>query len=54
MRGMRVPRVYESAPNVYTWQNNYLNNSEPRVGGGCELHAYTGARQTFIHGKIII
>ena len=26
-RQMRVPRVYGSASDVYTWQNNYLNNS---------------------------
>ena len=54
MREMRVPRVYESAPDVYTWQNNYLSNSEPRVGEGSEFHAYTGARNTFIYGEIII
>ena len=37
------PRVYESASDVYTWQNNFLNNSETKVGGGCEFHAYTSA-----------
>ena len=49
---MRVPRVYRSASELY-WQNNYLNNSEPQVGGECEFHAYTGARQMFI-GEIDI
>ena len=33
--------------------NNYLNNSQPQVGEGCEFHAYTRARQTLI-GKVII
>ena len=51
MRGMRVPRVYESAPDVYTLQNNYLSNSEHRVGAGCELHQYTGVRQRFNMAK---
>ena len=53
MRGMRVPRVYGSGSDVYR-QNNYLNDSKQQVGGGCEIHAYAGERQTFIHGKIII
>ena len=48
---MRVPRVYGTASDVYR-QNNYLNDSEHQVGGGCEFHEYTGARQTSI-GKII-
>ena len=51
---MRDPRVYASSSDVYIWQNNYLKNSEPQVGGGCEHHAYTGARQRYKHGKIII
>ena len=49
---MRIPRVYGRASDVYTWQNNYLNNSLLEVGRGCEFHAYTGASQTLI-GKII-
>ena len=44
---MRVPRVYGSASNVYR-QSNYLNNSYPQVGEGCEFHEYTGARRMFI------
>ena len=51
---MRVPRVYGSTSDLYVWQNNYLENSYPQVGGGCEFHAYTGARQMCIVGKIII
>ena len=51
---MRGPRVYGSALDEYRCQNNYLNNSYPKIGGGCEFHAYTGARLAFIHGKIII
>ena len=35
-------------------ENNYLNNRLPQVGGGCEFLAYTGMRQTWIFGKIII
>ena len=38
--------VSGSASEVYTRQNNYLNNSEPQVGEGYEFHGYTGARQT--------
>ena len=34
-----------------TRKNNYFNNSQTYVGMGCEFHAYTGASQTFIHGK---
>ena len=52
--GMRVPRVYGGASDMYTWQNYHLNNSLPRVSRGCYFHAYIEARQTFIHGKIII
>ena len=37
---MRVPRVAGNTSNVYTWQNYYLNNSEPEVGGRFEIHAY--------------
>ena len=48
---MRVPPVYGSTSDLYTWQNNFLNNSRPEVGGECEFHAYTGVRHTFIHGK---
>ena len=33
---------------IYTWHNNYLNNSKYQVGGGCEFHMYPGARQPFI------
>ena len=51
---MRVPRIYESASNVHTIQNDYLNNSYSLVGGGCEFYAYAGASQTYLHGKIII
>ena len=51
---MRDPRVYATASDEYTEQNNYLNNSYPQVGGGCELYAYTEARQTSILGTIII
>ena len=50
---MRVPRVYGSASDVYTCQNNYLNHSYLQVGGGGEFHAYAGVRQTSIHGNII-
>ena len=53
-RGMRDPRVYGRGSDMYTWPNNLLNNSSPQVGEGCEFHAYTGAGQTCIHGKIII
>ena len=31
-RGMRAPHVYGSASDLYTWKNNYLNNTEPEVG----------------------
>ena len=51
---MRIPPVHGSASDVYARQNNYLNNSQPQVGGECESHAYAEARQTCIHGKIII
>ena len=50
---MPVRRVYGSTSDVYR-QKNYLTDSEQQVGGGCEIHAYTGVFQTFIHGKIII
>ena len=50
---MRIPRVYGSVSDVYTWKNKYLHNFKPEVGGGCEFHAYTGARQMFIHGKLL-
>ena len=40
---MRVLRVYGSESDVYR-QNNYLNNSKPQVGEGCEYHAYAGER----------
>ena len=46
--------VYGSASDVYIGQNNYLNNSSPQVGGGCEIQANTGIRQMSIHGKLII
>ena len=52
--GVRVQPVYGSALDVYTGQNNYINNSLPQVGGGCEIQAYTGIRQMSIHGKLII
>ena len=48
---MRGPCVYGRESDVYTWQNNYLNNSEPKVGEGCVFPAYTGARQTIYMGK---
>ena len=49
---MRAPAVYWSSSDV-SRPNNYLNNSESKVGGGgCDFHSYTGARQTVI-GKII-
>ena len=51
---MRDPRVYESATDAYTWQNNCLKNSETQVGGGCKYHANAGARQTYIHAEIMI
>ena len=51
---MGAPRVYGSPSEVWTWQNNYFNNSYPQVGGEGELYAYAGARQTFILGTIII
>ena len=51
---MHGPRVYGCALDHYTLQNNYLNNSYPQIGGDCVFHAYTGARQAFIHSKIII
>ena len=50
---MRVPHVYGRASDVYAWQNNYLNNSKPKIGGGSKFYAYTIAGQTFIHSKII-
>ena len=51
---MRVPCKYGSALDMYTWQNNYLNNFCTHVGGACEFHAYPGERQTYINSKIII
>ena len=51
---MRVLRVYLSASDVYTWQNNFLNNSKQQVGEGCDFFTYTGVRQTCIVGKINI
>ena len=50
---MRVPRVYGCASDVYTWQNNCLNISEPQAGGGWDFQAHTGGRQMCIHGEII-
>ena len=44
MRGMRVLRGSGSASDVYTWQNNYLNNFQPQVGEGCEVRVYIGER----------
>ena len=51
---MRVPRVYGNALDVYTWQNNYLNNSLIQVAGGSKIYVYIGARQTCKHDKLII
>ena len=51
---MRGPRVYGTETDVYTWHNNYLNDSKIQVAGGCEVRVYMGARQTCIHDKIII
>ena len=46
--------IYGNQLDAYTWQNNYLNNSEPQIGRACQFHTYTGARQAFMHAKIII
>ena len=54
MLGMPIPSVYGSALDVYTWQNNYLNNFYLQVGAGSEFHAYTGACQTCVYGKMIV
>ena len=51
---MRGLRVYGTALGEYTCQNNYLNTFYPQIGGLCEFHAYTEARQALLHGKIII
>ena len=51
---MRVLPVYRSGLDVYTWQINYLNKSQPQVGGRCEFHPCMGARQTCTQGKINI
>ena len=40
-RGCQFPRIGEPVRRL--WQNNYLNDSEDQVGGGCEIRAYTGA-----------
>ena len=54
MWGMPIPSVHGSASDVYTWQNNYLNNFYLQVGAGSEFPAYTGVPQTLIYGKVII
>ena len=46
---MRVSGVYENKADVYVWQNNYLNNSSPQVGGEGELRGYTAIRQTCMY-----
>ena len=51
---MRIPHVYGSAADVYSWHYNYLNNSQSQVGGGCEVRVYMGAHQTRIYKLIII
>ena len=51
---MRVPPVYGSPSDMFLLQNSYLSNSYPQVGGECEIHPYTEARQTCIHEKLII